>query len=107
MGQPEMSAVPGIELAGREFMQSVFSLKPTETGVSPNQAHSRVYVVKAVSQEPDDERLRSQFAEMGYNQLILMLAGGERQFTFMQSIRGIEDQYNVKWQRPPHDERRM
>lgn len=107
MGQPEMSAVPGIELAGREFMQSVFSLKPKESGVSPNQAHSRIYVVKAVSQEPDDERLRSQFAEMGYNQLILMLAGGERQFTFMQSIRGIEDQYNVKWQRPPHDERRM
>jgi hypothetical protein len=107
MGQPEFSTVEGIELAGREFMQGVFALKPGEAGVAPNQPHSRVYVVRAISQEPDDARLQALFAESGANQQILMLAGGERQYTFMQSLRGIEDQYHVKWQRPPNDGRRM
>ena len=107
MGQPEFSTVENIELAGREFMQGVFALKPGETGVAPNQPHSRVYVIRVISQEPDDARLQALFAESGANQQILMLAGGERQYTFMQSLRGIEDQYQVKWQRPPNDGRRM
>jgi len=107
MGQPEMSAVPGIELAGREFMQGVFALAPGQAGVAPNQSHSKVYVVRATAQEPDDERLRTQFAEMGYNQLVLMLANGERQFAFIQTVRNIEDQYRVKWARAPRDDRRM
>lgn len=107
MGQPEMSPVAGIELAGREFMQGVFALVPGQAGVAPNQPHSRVYVVRAVSQEPDDERLRTQFSEMGFNQLVLMLANGDRQYAFIQTVRNIEDQYEVKWLRPPHFERRM
>ncbi len=107
MGQPEFSTVENIELAGREFMQGVFALKPGETGVAPNQPHSKVYVVRVISQEPDDARLQALFAESGANQQILMLAGGERQYTFMKSLRGIEDQYQVKWQRPPNDGRRM
>ena len=40
-------------------MRAVFALKPGENGVAPNQAHSKVYVVRAISQEPDDERLRA------------------------------------------------
>ena len=55
MGQPELSQVAGIELAGREFMQAVFALRPSESGVAPNQSHAKVYVVRAIKQEPDDE----------------------------------------------------
>ena len=78
MGQPEMSPVAGIELAGREFMQGVFGLVPGQAGVAPNQAHSKVYVVRATSQEPDDERLRTQFAEMGQPLLCWRTAIGVR-----------------------------
>jgi hypothetical protein len=106
-GQPELSTVAGIDLPGREFMQSVFALKAGETGAAPNQAHSKVYVVRAVSQDPDDERLRTQFLESGYNQLVLMLAQGEALHTSVQWYRGVADQYQVKWQRPPQDDRRM
>jgi hypothetical protein len=107
MGQPELTTIKEIELAGRDFMQGVFALKPGETGTAPNQPHSRVYVVRAVSQEPDDARLQTQFSEMGYNQLVLMLASGERQYAWYQSLRNVEQEYRVTWQRPPRMDRRM
>jgi len=106
-GQPELSTVPGVELAGREFMQSVFALKEGESGTAPNQAHSKVYVVRVLKQDPDDERLRAQFLESGYNNLVLMLAQGEALHTSVEWYRGIADQYQVKWQRPPQEDRRM
>ena len=108
MGQPEISPVAGIELAGREFMQGVFGsgARRKRRGPEPG-SQQGLCRPRPSAQEPDDERLRTQFAEMGYNKLVLMLASGERQYAFMQSNRGIEDQYHVKWQRPPHNERRM
>lgn len=106
-GQPELSQVPGIELAGREFMQAVFALKSGDTGAAPNEAHSKVFVVHIVSQDPDDERLRQQFLESGYNQLVLMLAQREALSTSVEWYRGVAQRYQVKWQRPPQDERRM
>ncbi|HMC10064.1 MAG TPA: hypothetical protein VKH44_02195, partial [Pirellulaceae bacterium] len=107
MGQPELSQVAGIELAGREFMQAVFALRPSESGVAPNQSHAKIYVVRVLNQEPDDERLRSQFLESGYNNLVIMLAQGEALHTSVEWYRGVADQYQVKWQRPPDERRRM
>jgi hypothetical protein len=107
MGQPEYNTIQGIELAGRDFMQGVFALKPGETGAAPNHPHTRVYVVRAKSQEPDDARLQTQFSEMGYNQLVLMLASRERQDGWYQSLRNVEQEYRVTWQRPPRADRRM
>jgi hypothetical protein len=107
MGQPEFSQVPGIELAGREFMQAVFALKPSETGAAPNEAHSKVFAVRVITQDPDDERLRQQFLESGYNQLVVMLAQREALSTSVEWYRGVAERYQVKWQRPPQDERRM
>ena len=98
-GRPEYSRPAGIEQAGREFMQAVFAMKPGETGVAPNNSKSRVYVVRVLSQEPDDEKLQQQFIDSGYNQLVLMLAQSETMYTSVQWWRGIEDQYQVQWQR--------
>ncbi len=105
--QPEMSAVEGVELPGREFMEGVFALQPGETGVAPDQAHSKVYVVRVNTQEPDEERLKAQFLESGYNNMVVMLAQGEALRTSIDWYRGIADQYRVKWQRPPQDQQRM
>ena len=60
-----------------------------------------------ISQEPDDERLRSQFLESGYNNLVLMLAQGEALHTSVEWYRGIADQYKVKWLRPPQAQQSM
>ncbi len=106
-GQPELSQVTGIDLAGREFMQSVFSLRPGETGAAPNQSHAKVYVVRVISQDPEEDRLREQFLESGYNQMVLMLAQGEALQTSVDWYRGVADDYRVKWERPPADDRRM
>jgi hypothetical protein len=106
MSGPEMSPVPGIELAGQDFMQGVFSLVPGQCGVAPNQAHSVVYLVRVNSQEPDEEKLKSQFLESGYNQLVIMLAQRESLFTSVEWYRGVAREYQVKWQRPPDEQRR-
>jgi hypothetical protein len=100
-GRPEYSRPAGIELAGRDFMQAVFAMQPGETGVAPNNAHRIVYVVRVISQEPDDEKLQQQFLESGYNQLVMMVAQSETMYTSAQWWQGIEEKYQVKWQRPP------
>jgi hypothetical protein len=105
--RPELSAVLGIELPGHEFMEAVFALKPSETGVAPDQAHSKVYVVRVINQEPDDERLRAQFLESGYNNMILMLAQSEALQTSIEWYRGIAEQYKVEWIRPPQQQQSM
>ena len=69
--------------------------------------YGKVYVVRVLAQEPDDQKLRTQFLESGYNELVVMLGRNEAWRTSVECIRGIEDQYHVKWQRPPDERRRM
>jgi hypothetical protein len=60
-----------------------------------------------LTQDPEEDRLREQFLESGYNQMVLMLAQGEALQTSVDWYRGVADAYRVKWERPPADERRM
>jgi len=106
-GRPELSSVPEINLPGQEFMQAVFALQPGQTAAAPNEAHSKVYVVKVLNQEPDDDRLRSLFLDSGYNQLVLMIAQREVGLTQYDWYRGVARQYNVKWLRPPQQPMQM
>jgi hypothetical protein len=105
-GMPEPSRVNGIDLSGREFMQAVFALELGEMGVAPNDAHSKVYLVKVLSQEPDEQNLRNQFLESGSTPQVAMVAREDMSQTFMDMYRGLEDRYQVKWQRPPFNQRR-
>jgi ribosomal protein L7/L12 len=106
-GRPELTQVPKINLPGQEFMKAVFALQPGQTGEAPNQAHSKVYVVKVQKQDPDDDRLRSLFLDSGYNQLVIMLAQMDAGQTSYEWYRGIAKQYNVKWHRPPQEQMQM
>lgn len=102
-GDPELSSVAGIELAGQEFMKAVFALKPGEAGVAPNQAHSTVYVVRVVGQDPTDEVLRSQFLETGLNFQVVGVAQRERGQVRFDWYREVQKKYQVTWLRPPRD----
>lgn len=104
---PKPTEVAGIDQPGREFMQAVFSLQPGETGVAPNEAHSRVYVVRVIAFEPKEELLRTQFMESSTNNFqVRMIAMQDAQMTYTDWFREIEDRYQVKWQRPPVSQHR-
>jgi hypothetical protein len=107
MGGPELSQVPGIELAGQEFMRAVFAIPLNESGTAPNQAKSKIFVVRVLAQDPDDEQLKSRFLESGYNELVRSMAHFETLMTSHEWYRGVAKQYEVKWQRPPDERRRM
>jgi hypothetical protein len=102
-GEPELSAVPGIELAGRDFMQGVFALKPGEAGIAPNQSHSRIYVVRVIGEDPTDEVLRQQFLDTGLNFQVVGVARREMMQITIDWYREIEKRYQVTWLRPPRD----
>ncbi|MCI0361578.1 MAG: hypothetical protein L0211_24095 [Planctomycetaceae bacterium] len=103
---PSLSAVPGIDLAGTEFMEGVFRLKPSEAGVAPNQSHRTVYVVRVVSQEPTDDVLREQFLESGGNREVMMVAQGEMMRTRYDLFEGLDKEMRLVWQRPPRRDER-
>lgn len=61
MGLPRLTEVSGIEQAGNDFMKSVFSLKPGETGVATNEPQTVYYVVQVESEEPPLDDLHQEF----------------------------------------------
>jgi hypothetical protein len=100
-GMPSLSTVPGIDLAGTEFMEGVFRLKPGEAGVAPNRSHRTVYVVRVVSQEPTDDVLREQFLESGLNMQVRMVARNELMRTSFEMFDGLDKEMELVWERPP------
>lgn len=100
-GEPEISPVMGIDLAGREFMEGVFKLSPGQTGTAPNLPHTVVYVVRAVSQEPSEEILRQQFLETGVTFPLLMVASRERGEVLRDWYESLDKEMKVVWHRPP------
>jgi hypothetical protein len=100
-GEPELGNVAGVDLAGQEFMQAVYALKAGETGVAPNQAHTKVYVVRLVGHDPSEEVLRQRFLDAGLNFQVLSIAQRERMQTTYDWYRDIEERYEVTWHRPP------
>ncbi len=104
-GEPELSRVDGIDLAGREFMEAVFALRPGENGLAPNQAHSTVYLVRLVSQQPEEATLRNEFMERGMTMEVMLVARDDMLQTFAEWYRGVEERYQLKWNRPPLNQR--
>ena len=85
-------------------MKAVFSLQPGQAAVAPNERHSRVYVVRFLSQEPSDEILRQQFLDTGRSFVNFqgrLIANQDRQEFVNDWYRELEKQYRVTWHRPP------
>jgi hypothetical protein len=100
-GEPGLSSVPGIDLAGNDFMRAVFSLSPGQTGVAPNHPHTKAYVVRIKSQTPDDKVLRAQFLESGLNMQVLGVAQQETFEIASDWMEQVEEQFGLQWQRVP------
>ncbi len=106
-GAPELGQVPGVELAGQEFMRAVFALKPNQAGAAPNQSHNKVYVVRVLGQDPSDEILRTQFLETGLNFQVVSIAQDDLRQVRIDAYKEIEKKYRVEWHRPPRPGSRM
>jgi hypothetical protein len=100
-GAPMLNVVDGVQYAGQEFMQAVFALKPGQVGVAANTPHTVVYVVRLVSESPEEEQRRKQFIEGGFTGDMGFLARVELQGFLNQWHRELEEEMQVKWSRPP------
>jgi len=100
-GMPSLSEVDGIELAGTEFMDAVFSLKPGQAGVAVNQSHRTVYVVRVVSQEPSDDVLKEQFLESGQTPPVRMVANFDAGRIQSEIFESLDEELSLVWQRKP------
>ena len=63
---PRISDVPGIEMAGDEFMRTVFRLEVGQVGVAMNQNQTVAYVVRITRLDPSSTILRDLFMSMSF-----------------------------------------
>lgn len=100
-GAPMLNVVEGVEHAGQDFMKAVFALRPGEVGVAVNTPQTVAYVIRLVSESPQEEQRRTQFVEGGLTGDMGFLARVELQGFLNQWHRDLEKEMQVKWHRPP------
>lgn len=101
-GQPEFSRPIGIPLAGKEFMDTVFNLKPGEAGIAPDQPHKVVYAVRVLGDEPSLEIRREMFLsalQRGRMSDLMAFATMEHGREIQGLFDDLEKHFNVKWAR--------
>jgi hypothetical protein len=103
-GAPRLSEVIGIPLAGNEFMESVFALKVGETGVAINQAHTVVYVVRVVAEEPAMDIRREMFLsslQAGMFGDLARFAIMEREELTSDVVENLNKEFQLQWVESP------
>jgi len=103
-GRPEYSQPNGIPMAGKEFMDKVFSLKPGESGVTVDQPHNVVYVVHVLGDEPSLEIRREMFLsalQRGQFTDLMGFATIEKRGDMQSLFDDLEKHFSVKWGRSP------
>jgi hypothetical protein len=104
LGMPlRESEIAEVPYPGEDFMQTVLDLQPGEIGVAADQPHKRVYVIRLISQTPDEDILRQMFLTRGvtdrnvsqqYNEERLRTLGA-----WLDNV--LDKEMQVKWNRPP------
>lgn len=103
-GQPELSQPTGIPMAGKEFMDAVFSLQPGESGVAVDQSHNVVYAVHVLTDEPSLEIRREMFLnalQRGQFSDLMGFASIEKRADIQTLFDDLEKHFSVKWIRTP------
>jgi hypothetical protein len=102
MAAPELSRVPEVPYAGEEFMQTVMDLKPGEVGATADQPHKTVYVVRVISQTPDEKALRELFLSQGViNPNMAFQYASDRAEQLQTWMSNLEKDMQLTWYRPP------
>ena len=99
---PTLSQPEGISMPGEEFMKAVFALAPGETAVAFNEPQTVCYVIKLVSLEPAEDKLRDRFvAERNDQRRLAMVAQREFSDAMDTWVEGLESRYALSWKREP------
>lgn len=99
---PTLSQPEGISMPGDEFMKAVFALAPGETAVAFNEPQTVCYVIKLVSLEPAEDKLRDRFvAERNDQRRLAMVAQREFSGAMDTWVEGLESRYALSWKREP------
>jgi len=99
---PVISQPPGVQMAGEEFMESVFGLEPGGTATAFNEPKTICYCVRLVAYEPDEAVLQERFADVSTDpRRLAMLADDETRDVRDRWMAGIEKRYEVEWKRDP------
>jgi hypothetical protein len=101
LGQtPEMSKVSGVKDPGNEFMRTVFSLDPNQTGVAPNFPENTFYVVQLESTAPPLDELENGFmsamASPMSAQTYAVVGALDHRYDAAAWLKELEDQFEVK-----------
>ncbi|MGB8852560.1 MAG: hypothetical protein WCC69_03235 [Pirellulales bacterium] len=99
---PTLSQPDGLSMPGEEFMKAVFALEPGQTAVAFNDPRTVCYAIRLVSYEPDQEKLREQFVDPGFDQRrIAVLARQQEGDAIGRWIEDVQRRYALQWKRPP------
>jgi hypothetical protein len=99
---PTLAQPDGLSMPGEEFMKAVFALEPGQTAVAFNEPRTVCYAIRLVSYEPDQEKLREQFVDPGFDQRrIAVLARQQEGDAIGRWIEDVERRYALQWKRSP------
>jgi hypothetical protein len=95
--------IPEVSYPGEEFMQTVLDLQPGEIGVAADAPHKRVYVIRLISQTPDEEILRQMFLTKGVSDRnVSQQYNSERLQTLDTWLSNVvNEEMQLKWNRQP------
>jgi hypothetical protein len=97
-----VSQPDGIEMPGDEFMRTVFSLQPGQSGVAFNEPRTICYCIRLVELTPPEASLREKFLETRSDPgRTGMVAQQEFSRAFGDWIEGLEKKYALNWTRQP------
>jgi hypothetical protein len=89
-------------MPGDELMRAVFELEPGETSVAFNEPKTVCYVVRLVSLEPDDARLKDLFLASSEDpRRIATVADDDMRAVNENWMKSIVERYGVSWKRDP------
>ena len=91
-----LSEVAGIDMPGREFMQTVFGLKASEIGVAKNAPETVAYVVQLSALTPSDDVLWMTFETDDFSKY-QPAAQEDQQEMFTAWLNSIKKSANLKW----------
>jgi hypothetical protein len=94
---PFLSEVEGVDTAGPEFMQKVFSTTAGQSGVAPNGPRTIYYVYRVLEFLPEATELEKRFSTDTVQGAARSLAFSDAQEMFASWYSEVEKELDVKW----------
>ena len=91
-----LNDVSGVDMAGEEFMATVFRLKPGEIGVAMNAPKTIACVIRLIGLQPSEDVLWSQFKVDDFSKYEAAVVEAQRQ-TYTAWLNELKTSANLKW----------